>query len=60
MVERGEREPSTRRGGLALRRRDLVTALVYGISPHGKVAVIYLSNFTPGEIVHDARVLATS
>jgi cytochrome oxidase Cu insertion factor (SCO1/SenC/PrrC family) len=39
---------------------DLVahTALVYGITARGRIAVIYPSNFTPGEIVHDARVLA--
>ena len=39
---------------------DLVahTALVYGITARGKIAVIYPSNFTPAEIVHDARVLA--
>jgi protein SCO1/2 len=41
---------------------DLVahSALVYGITAHGKVAVIYPSNFTAGEIVHDARILAVS
>ncbi|MGD1051341.1 MAG: SCO family protein [Solirubrobacteraceae bacterium] len=39
---------------------DLIahTALVYGITGRGRIAVIYASNFTPGEIVHDARVLA--
>jgi protein SCO1/2 len=39
---------------------DLVahTALVYGITARGRIAVLYASNFTPGEIVHDARVLA--
>ncbi|HEX4033264.1 MAG TPA: SCO family protein [Solirubrobacteraceae bacterium] len=36
------------------------TALVYGITGHGKVAVVYASNFTPAEIVHDARILATA
>jgi protein SCO1/2 len=41
---------------------DLVahSALVYGITAHGKITVIYPSNFTPGEIVHDARILAVS
>jgi cytochrome oxidase Cu insertion factor (SCO1/SenC/PrrC family) len=36
------------------------TALVYGINGQGKVAVVYPSNFTPAEIVHDARILATA
>jgi protein SCO1/2 len=36
------------------------TALVYGITGKGKVAVVYPSNFTPAEIVHDARILATA
>ena len=41
---------------------DLVahSALVYGITAHGKITVIYPSNFTPGQIVHDARILAVS
>ncbi len=41
---------------------DLVahSALVYGITAHGRITVIYPSNFTPGEIVHDARILAVS
>src|SRR5579863_3529351 len=36
------------------------TALVYGIKGKGKVSVVYPSNFTPAEIVHDARILATA
>ena len=36
------------------------SALIYGITAHCKITVIYPSNFTPGEIVHDARVLAVS
>jgi protein SCO1 len=41
---------------------DLVahSALIYGITGRGKIAVIYASNFTPGEIVHDVRRLAVS
>ncbi len=41
---------------------DLVahSALLYGITAHGKIAVIYPSNFTPGEIVHDLPILAAS
>ncbi len=41
---------------------DLVahSALVYGITARGKISVIYPSNFTPGEIVHDAAILAAS
>ena len=39
---------------------DLVehTALIYGITARGRIAVVYPSNFSPDEIVHDARVLA--
>jgi protein SCO1/2 len=36
------------------------SALIYGISARGKVMVIYPSNFSPGEIVHDAPLLARS
>ena len=36
------------------------TALVYGITGKGKVAVVYPSNFTPAEIAHDARLLAAA
>ncbi|HEY7966012.1 MAG TPA: SCO family protein [Solirubrobacteraceae bacterium] len=36
------------------------TALIYGITDKGKVAVVYPSNFTPGEIAHDARLLAAA
>ena len=34
------------------------TALIYGISAHGRITVVYPANFTPAEIVHDARLLA--
>jgi hypothetical protein len=36
------------------------TALIYGITAHGRITVIYPSNFTPREIVHDAGILAVS
>jgi protein SCO1/2 len=36
------------------------SALIYGISAHGKVTVIYPENFSPSEIVHDAPLLARS
>jgi len=36
------------------------SALIYGITAKGKVAVIYPANFTPREIVHDAPLLARS
>jgi protein SCO1/2 len=36
------------------------TALIYGITAHGRITVIFPSNFAPGEIVHDARILAVS
>jgi protein SCO1/2 len=41
---------------------DLVahSALIYGITAHGKITVVYPSNFAPSEIVHDARILAAS
>jgi protein SCO1/2 len=41
---------------------DLVahSALVYGITAHGKIAEIFQANFAPSEIVHDARILAAS
>jgi protein SCO1 len=41
---------------------DLVahSALIYGITAHGRIAVVYPANFTPREIVHDAPVLARS
>jgi protein SCO1 len=35
-------------------------ALIYGITAHGKVAVVYPANFTPSEIVHDAGLLASA
>ena len=34
------------------------TAIVYGISASGRLAVAYPSNFTPAQIVHDAPLLA--
>ncbi len=36
------------------------SALIYGITAKGKVAVVYPANFTPNEIVHDAPLLASS
>jgi protein SCO1/2 len=36
------------------------SALIYGITGHGKIAVIYPANFGPREIVHDAPLLARS
>jgi protein SCO1 len=37
------------------------SALIYGISAHGKVTVVYDGeNFSPSEIVHDAPLLARS
>jgi len=36
------------------------SALIYGINARGKVTVIYPSDFSPGEIVHDAPLLARS
>jgi len=36
------------------------SALIYGISAHDKVTVIYPDNFSPSEIVHDAPLLARS
>ena len=34
------------------------TAVVFGITPSGEIAVAYPSNFTPTEIVHDVPLLA--
>jgi len=41
---------------------DLVahSALIYGVTAHGRIAVIFPANFAPAQIVHDARVLAAS
>jgi protein SCO1 len=36
------------------------TAVVFGITPSGKIAVAYPSNFTPADIVHDVPLLARS
>jgi protein SCO1 len=36
------------------------SAIVYGISASGKMAVVYPSNFTPAQIVHDVPLLARS
>ncbi len=36
------------------------TALVCGINPAGRLAVVYPSDFTPGEMVHDLPLLARS
>jgi len=34
------------------------TAVVFGITPSGKIAVAYPSSFTPADIVHDVPLLA--
>ena len=34
------------------------TAVVFGITPSGKIAVAYPSSFTPADIVHDVPILA--
>jgi len=34
------------------------TALIYGITGHGRIVVVYPANFTPRQIVHDAGLLA--
>jgi protein SCO1 len=36
------------------------TGLVYGVSASGKITTLYASSFTPSEIAHDARLLASS
>lgn len=36
------------------------SAIVYGITASGKMAVVYPSNFTPAQIVHDVPLLARS
>jgi protein SCO1/2 len=36
------------------------SALVFAITPEGKVVEIYPSNFTPGELVHDVPLLLRS
>jgi len=36
------------------------TAVVFGITPSGKIAVAYPSSFTPSDIVHDVPLLARS
>jgi protein SCO1/2 len=36
------------------------TSIVFGITPEGKVVVVYPANFTPGEIVHDVPLLLRS
>jgi protein SCO1 len=36
------------------------SALLFGITPAGKIAVVYSSNFTPAQIVHDVPLLARS
>jgi len=36
------------------------TALIYGITAHGRIATIYPSNFAPSELVHDVRRLAAA
>jgi protein SCO1/2 len=36
------------------------TAIVYGITASGRMAVAYPSNFTPAQIVHDVPLLARS
>ena len=36
------------------------SAVIYGITGTGRRAVVYPSNVTPGQIVHDAPLLARS
>ncbi|MBV9681278.1 MAG: SCO family protein [Solirubrobacterales bacterium] len=36
------------------------SALLFGITPAGKIAVVYSSNFTPAQIVHDVPLLERS
>jgi len=36
------------------------SGLVYGVSASGKITTLYASSFTPSEIAHDARLLASS
>jgi protein SCO1 len=36
------------------------SAIVYGITASGRIAVVYPSNFTPAQIVHDVPLLARS
>jgi protein SCO1 len=36
------------------------SALVFGITPQGKIAVVYSSNFTPAQIVHDVPLIERS
>jgi protein SCO1 len=33
------------------------SALVFGITPQGRIAVVYSSNFTPAQIVHDLPLI---
>jgi protein SCO1/2 len=35
------------------------SALIYGISGSGKITTLYPGNFKPGQLVHDAPILAT-
>lgn len=35
------------------------SALVYGVGADGKIAALYPPTFKPGEIVHDAPILAS-
>lgn len=36
------------------------SALVFGITPKGKIAVVYSSSFTPAQIVHDVPLIERS
>jgi protein SCO1/2 len=36
------------------------SAVIYGITASGRMAVVYPSNFTPAQIVHDVPLLARS
>ena len=36
------------------------TAIVYGITANGRIAVAYPSNFTPAQIIHDVPLLAST
>ena len=36
------------------------SALIYGITGHGRIATIYPANFTPAQILHDVPRLAAA
>jgi protein SCO1 len=49
--------------GVTLGKNDVIaghSAVVYGITASGRMAVVYPANFTPAQIVHDVPLLARS